>query len=50
MIDQMKGCSPSPVTGIGKILAKRFQVKDVDEVLLEEMVSVHEIRELDEVN
>ncbi len=27
----MKGCSPSPVIGMRKILAKRFRVKEVDE-------------------
>ncbi len=30
-INQMKGCSPSLVIGMRKILAKRFLVKEVDE-------------------
>ena len=29
--DQMKGCTPSPVVGMKKLLSKRFMVKDVDE-------------------
>ena len=27
----MKGCTPSPVMGMKKLLSKRFMVKDVDE-------------------
>ena len=29
--DQMKGCNPSPVVGLKKLISKRFKTVDVDE-------------------